>query len=132
MDLAFDEAVTDLHAQAVNAGVLGQRENISAFDPGLGGIFKALCDRGTDDRSGYVEGNIGRYERSGHIDPGIDGFQQEGAFIHLAEADKAVRRGRVERVGLGFRPQEDGGGKSGYGDHQAKPGLATGGVSCAR
>ena len=110
MDLAFDEAVADLHAQPVDTGIGRQGKDISALDPGIGGVLEALGDGGADDRAGDVQRDVGGDHGGGDIEPGLDRADQQGAFLDLGQPDQTVgpgRFGRVAGLGAGLRPEKE-------------------------
>jgi hypothetical protein len=40
LDLAFDEPLADFHLQRVDGRFLGQRKDVDALDPAIGGVLE--------------------------------------------------------------------------------------------
>ena len=64
--LPFDHLLADLHAQVIDRGIVGQREEVGAFEPLVAGIEKALPDRSPDGVAGDPQQRVGRLQRRHH------------------------------------------------------------------
>ncbi len=84
LDLAFDQALSDLHLERVDRGAVGQRKEIDALDPAVGGILEALGDARARHRSRNVDREVGG-----------DAGRREIAARHRRLEQKLARAGVV-------------------------------------
>ena len=106
LNLAFDHAVADLHAERVHRGLLGQGKDIDALEPAIARVLEALGDDGAGDGAVDVDDDVGGKPRG--LDIAVLGSEEEGARVHVA--GRHALRGAFCRCGAG---DEAGSGKDG-------------------
>ena len=89
LDHAFDEAVTDLHAERVDGAFVGQGEDVDAFDPAVGRVLETLGDAGAGDGAGNVDLHIRQQRRGLNVFSGRGGLEEQRATGGIIRRDEA-------------------------------------------
>jgi hypothetical protein len=108
LDLALDDPAGNQQAQAVDRGVLGQREDVDAFLPGLPRIAEALAHLDPGDHAADAYPDVGRQYRRRQEEVLTLAAEEKTAAPDLGEAD-AVGRLLGNRAGRGrpMRREQD-------------------------
>ncbi|MCY1294906.1 hypothetical protein D9M70_442230 [compost metagenome] len=119
--LALDEAVADLHLQRIDRRILGQGEDIGAFDPALAGVLEALGHAGAHDRAVDVDRHVRRRPRRLDEVAGFLRREEQGARADIVGANITCH---LLRLGVGSFGRGLG--------HQADDHQDAGGERCDR
>ena len=88
LDLAFDDAFADLHAQVIDRGLLRQREHVDSLAPVRGRIDEALRDARTRRHAGDIDVNVG--EKKWRSDFRL-AIEQQRALLRVSARRRRVR-----------------------------------------
>jgi hypothetical protein len=102
VDLAFDDSVADLHGQAIDGGVVGQRQHVDGFNVARARIQEALRDAHTRDDAGHGDPQIG-LERCRGRERAAELEQQAARRLCYSAARRLRRQRRVEQEPGGER-----------------------------
>ena len=59
VDFPFNDPAADDHFHRINCGIFWEREDVGAFEPCIGWIFKPLCHACATNRAGDVDCHVG-------------------------------------------------------------------------
>ncbi len=104
LDLAFDEAIADLHLQDVDGGIFRQREDVGALDPSLARVLEALGDLDAGDGTGDIHLDVGLQARRLDEEAGFLGGKEQRAAVDVVRLDQAgelagFRLAFISRIG---------------------------------
>ena len=100
LDLAFDDALADNHAQMIDGGRLRQGEHIDPLRPVLSLVREFLFDDGSRDHTGHRDLHVGLEGGRRDESSGLAGAKEQPALLHVAEADGSFEGGWFLSAGV--------------------------------
>ena len=100
LDLAFDEALADLHAQVIDGGSLRQGKHIDPLRPVLSLVREFLFDDGSRDHTSHRDLHVGLEGGRRDESSGLTGAKEQPALLHVAEADSPFEGGWFLSAGV--------------------------------